>query len=72
MLTPKIGIGKRLTCGPSLEKAPFGKRFSSKHSEKDVYGREYVIIRQRSCLTLGRRSIWECMMTWLEYKEGTN
>jgi hypothetical protein len=35
MLTPKIGTGKRLTCGPSLvEKAPFGKRFSSKHSVK--------------------------------------
>jgi hypothetical protein len=35
MLTPKIGTGKRLTYGPSfVEKAPFGKRFSSKHSEK--------------------------------------
>jgi hypothetical protein len=33
MLTPKIGTGKRLSYGPSLvEKAPFGERFSSKHS----------------------------------------
>jgi hypothetical protein len=72
MLTPKFGTGKRLTCGSSLEKVPFGKRFSSKHSVKDVCGREYVIIRQRSYFTLGRRSIRECVMTWLEYKEGTN
>jgi hypothetical protein len=68
MLTPKIGTRKRLTCGPSLEKAPFGKRFSSKHSVKDVCGWEYVIIRQRSCFTLGRRSLRERVMMWLEYK----
>jgi hypothetical protein len=72
MLTPEIATGKGLTCGWNLEKAPFGKRFSLKHSVKDVCGREYIIIRQRSCFTLGRRSIWECVMTWLEYKEGTN
>jgi hypothetical protein len=68
MLTPKIGTGKRMTCGPSLKKVPFGKRFSSKHSVKDVCGREYVIIRQRSCFTPERGSVRECMMTWLEYK----
>jgi hypothetical protein len=33
LLTPTTGTGKRLTCGPSsVEKAPFAKRFSSKHS----------------------------------------
>jgi hypothetical protein len=72
VLTPKIGTGKRLTCGPSLEKVPFGERFSSKYSVKDVCGREYVIIRQRSCFTLGIKSIRECMITWLEYKEKAN
>jgi hypothetical protein len=35
MLTPKIDTGKRLTCGRSLvDKAPFDKRFYSKHSVK--------------------------------------
>jgi hypothetical protein len=35
VLTPKIGTWKRQTCRPSLvEKTPFGKRFSSKHSVK--------------------------------------
>jgi hypothetical protein len=39
---------------------------------KDVYGREYDIIQQKSCFMLGRGSIRECVMKWLEYKEGTN
>jgi hypothetical protein len=51
VLTPKIGTGKRLTCGPSLvEKTPFGKRFSSKHSVKtsavgsvSTFGRRAVL-----------------------------
>jgi hypothetical protein len=35
LLTPRIGIEKRLTCGPSLvRKAPFGRKFSLKHSVK--------------------------------------
>jgi hypothetical protein len=35
VLTLKIATEKRLTCGPSLVgRAPFGKRFSSKHSVK--------------------------------------
>jgi hypothetical protein len=48
LLTPKIG--KRLTCGPSLvEKAPFGKRFSSKHSVKAS--------AVESMSSLGRRAV---------------
>jgi hypothetical protein len=35
MLTPKIGTGKRLTCGPSLvRKTPFDRKFSSRYSVK--------------------------------------
>jgi hypothetical protein len=49
-------------------RAPFGKRFSSKHSVKA----SAVVIRQKSCFTLGRGSIRECVMTWLECKEGMN
>jgi hypothetical protein len=54
------------------KRTPFGKRFSSKHSVKDACGGEYIIIRQKTCFTLGRGSIRECVMTWLEHKEGTN
>jgi hypothetical protein len=39
---------------------------------KGICGQEYVIIRQKSGFTLGGGSIRECVMTWLEYKEGTN
>jgi hypothetical protein len=53
-------------------RVPFGKRFSSKHLVKNVCSREHVIIWQKGCFTLGRGSIRECVMTWLEYKEGTN
>jgi hypothetical protein len=38
---------------------------------KGVCGWEYVIIRQKSCFTLGGGSIRECVMMWLKYKEGT-
>jgi hypothetical protein len=35
MLTPKIGAGKRLTCGLKFGKEmPFSRKFSSKHSVK--------------------------------------
>jgi hypothetical protein len=39
---------------------------------KGVCGQEYVIIRQKSCFTLERGSIQECVMMWLEYEEGMN
>jgi hypothetical protein len=58
--------------------AEFGGKCTIQHEDffkafgKGVCGREYVIIRQKSCFTLGRGSIRECVMTWLEYKEGTN
>jgi hypothetical protein len=53
-------------------RVPFGKMFSSKHLVKNVCGRERVIIRQEDYFVLGRESIREYMMTWLECKEGTN
>jgi hypothetical protein len=39
---------------------------------KDACGREHAIIRQSSCFALGRGNIREYVMTWPEYKEGTN
>jgi hypothetical protein len=72
MLTPKIGTGKRLTCGPSLVGEYHSARGFVKAFGKNVCSREHVIIRQKGCFTLGRGSIRECVMTWLEYKEGAN
>jgi hypothetical protein len=72
MLTPKIGTRKRLTCGPSLVREHHRQEVFLKAFDKDACGREYVVIRQKSCFTLGGRSIRECVMTWLERKEGTN
>jgi ribosomal protein S14 len=72
MLTPKNWYREETDLWAEFgRRAPFSKRFSSKHSV-DVCGREYIIVRQKSCFTLGRGSIRECAMTWLEYKEGTN
>jgi hypothetical protein len=48
------------------KRAPFGKRFYSKHSVKDVCGWEYV---RRAVSRLEEEAF---VMTWLEYKEGTN
>jgi hypothetical protein len=65
VLTPKIGTGKRLTCGHHSAEG-----FFSKHSvEASAVG---------SASSFGRRtvprekaeSIRECMMMWIEYKEG--
>jgi hypothetical protein len=39
---------------------------------KDACGREHAIIRQKGCFALRRGSIREYVMTWPEYKEGTN
>jgi hypothetical protein len=72
MLTPKIGTGKRLTCGLNLEENTIRQEVFLKAFGKDACGQEYIIIRQKSFFTPGRGSIRECVMTWLEHKEGTN
>jgi hypothetical protein len=53
MLTPKIGTGKRLTCGPNLVEKHHSARGFLKAFGKGVCSREYVIIRQKSCYSLG-------------------
>jgi hypothetical protein len=51
MLTPKISIGKGLTCGPSLvKKYHSARKIFSEDSAKDACGRQCAIIRQRDCL----------------------
>jgi hypothetical protein len=37
---------------------------------RGVCGREYIVIRQESFSTDESGSIQECVMTWIEYKEG--
>jgi hypothetical protein len=53
-------------------RAPFRQEVFLKAFGKDVCGWEYVIIRQKIFFMLRRGSIRECVMMWLEYKEGTN
>jgi hypothetical protein len=53
-------------------KAPFGKRFSSKHSVKASAVGSTSSFSRRVVSRLEEESIRECMMTWLEYKEGMN
>jgi hypothetical protein len=71
VLTPKIGTGKRLTCGPILvEKAPFGKRFSSKHSVKASAVGSMSSFGRRAVPRLKEKSIRERVMMWIEYRKG--
>jgi hypothetical protein len=72
VLTPKIGIGSRLTCGPSLVRNTIRQEIFLKAFGKDACGREHAIIQQKGCFALGIGSIREYVMTWPEYKEGTN
>jgi hypothetical protein len=53
-------------------KAPFGKRFSSKHSVKASAIGSTSSFGRRVVSRLEKESIWECVMTWLEYKERMN
>jgi hypothetical protein len=53
-------------------KAPFGKRFSSKHSVKASAVGSTSSFGKRAVSRLEEESIRECVMTWLEYKEGMN
>jgi hypothetical protein len=52
LLTPKIGTGKRLTCGPSLVRNTIRQESFLKAFGKDACGREHAIIRQKGCLCL--------------------
>jgi hypothetical protein len=72
LLIPKIGTWKRLTCGPSLVRKHHSAGSFLKAFGKDTCGLEHAIIRQKGCFAFGRGSIWEYVMTWPEYKEGTN
>jgi hypothetical protein len=53
-------------------RAPFGKRFSSKHSVKVSAVGSTSSFGRRAVSRLERGSIQECVMTWLEYKERMN
>jgi hypothetical protein len=53
-------------------KAPFGKRFSSKHSVEASAVGSTSSFDKRAISRLEEESIRECVMTWLEYKEGMN
>jgi hypothetical protein len=53
-------------------KAPFGKRFSSKHLVEASAAGSTSSFGKRAVLHLEEESIRECVMTWLEYKEGMN
>jgi hypothetical protein len=53
-------------------RAPFGKRFSSKHSVKASAVGSTSSFGRRAVSRLEEESIRECVMTWLEYKEGMN
>jgi hypothetical protein len=53
-------------------RAPFGRRFSSKHSvEASAVGSSSSFDR-RTVPRVKAESILECVMTWIEYKEGMN
>jgi hypothetical protein len=53
MLTPKIGTGKGLTCGPSLvTKYHLAGKNLLRGFGKDACGWQYTIIQQKDCLRL--------------------
>jgi hypothetical protein len=51
MLTPKIGTGKRLTCGLNLVEEHHRQKLFLKAFGRGVCGREYIVIRQKNCST---------------------
>jgi hypothetical protein len=72
ILTPKVGTGKGLTCGPSLVKNAIQQENLLKGFGKDACDRQYAIIRQEDYLRLKKGSFREYVMTWPGCKEGTN
>jgi hypothetical protein len=53
-------------------RAPFGRRSSSKHSVKASAVGSTSSFGRRAVPRLKEESIRERVMTWIEYKEGTN
>jgi hypothetical protein len=53
-------------------RAPFGNRFSSNNSVKGSAVGSTSSFSRRAVSHLKEESIRECVMTWLEYKEGMN
>jgi hypothetical protein len=50
--------------------APFGRRFSSKHSVEASAVGSTSSFGRRTVPRVKEESIRECVMTWIEYKEG--
>jgi hypothetical protein len=53
------------------KETPFGKKFSSKHSVKMTAVGSTASFGRRAVLHL-EEEVFGNVMTWLEYKEGTN
>jgi hypothetical protein len=51
-------------------RAPFGRRFSSKHSVEASAVGSTSSFGRRTVPRVKAESIQECVMTWIEYKEG--
>jgi hypothetical protein len=51
-------------------RAPFGRRFSSKHSVEASAVGSTSSFGRRIVPRVKAESIQECVMTWIEYKEG--
>jgi hypothetical protein len=51
-------------------RAPFGRKFSSKHSVEASVVRSTLLFGRRTVPRVKAESIRECVMTWIEYKEG--
>jgi hypothetical protein len=71
VLTPKISTRKKLTCEPNLAEGHHSAEgFSSKHSVKVSAVGSASSFDRRTIPQVKAKSIRECMMTWIEYKEG--
>jgi hypothetical protein len=51
-------------------RAPFDRRFSSKHSVEASAAGSTSSFSRRTVPRVKAESIRECVMTWIEYKEG--
>jgi hypothetical protein len=51
-------------------RAPFDRRFSSKHSVEASTVGSASSFGRRTIPWVKAESFWECVMTWIEYKEG--
>jgi hypothetical protein len=73
MLTPKNWYRKETNLWAKFGKEiPFGRKFSSKHSVKVPAVNSTPSFGRRAVFVLGKGNIREYVMTWPEYKEGTN